>query len=119
LYIESCGQCLPCKIGSSEITAQLERIETGAGDEGDIAELEGWLDRVTDGNRCYLAVEERLLVGSVIEAFADEFAEHIEQHGCPRPAPRPMPKLLDLANGRATYDDMFWRKRPDWTFDDA
>jgi NADH-quinone oxidoreductase subunit F len=53
----------------------------------------------------------------VLRAFPDEFAEHLEQHGCPRPSPRPMPKLLDLADGVATYDESFWRKRPDWTYE--
>jgi hypothetical protein len=28
-----------------------------------------------------------------------------------------MPKLLDLADGTATYDESFWRKRPDWTYE--
>ena len=96
---------------------RLERIETGAGDDADLATIGGWLERVTDGNRCYLAVEERLVVSSILRAFPDEFAEHIEQHGCPRPARRPIPKLLDLADGGATYDESFWRKRPDWTYD--
>jgi NADH-quinone oxidoreductase subunit F len=116
LYVESCGQCSPCKIGSGEITTALERIETGAGTDADIAAMQGWLDRVTDGSRCYLATEERLVVSSVLQAFPDEFAEHIEQHSCPRPERRPIPKLLDLVGGRATYDERFWRKRPDWTY---
>jgi NADH:ubiquinone oxidoreductase subunit F (NADH-binding) len=119
LSIESCGQCPPCKIGSSEITAHLERIELGTGEDADIAAIQGWLERVTDGNRCYLAVQERLLVSSVLRAFPEEFAEHLEQHGCPRPGRRPIPKLLDLAGGNATYDERFWHKGPDWTYDDA
>jgi NADH:ubiquinone oxidoreductase subunit F (NADH-binding) len=118
LYVESCGQCPPCKIGSGEITDRLERIETGAGTVADIAAIQGWLERVTDGNRCYLAVEERLLVSSVLRAFPEEFAEHLEGHGCPRPGPRPIPKLIDLAGGVATYDERFWSKRPDWTYGD-
>ena len=117
LYVESCGQCPPCKMGSGEITESLERIETGAGDDRDLGIIAHWLERVTDGNRCYLAVEEQRVVSSVLRAFPDEFAEHLEQHGCPRPARRPMPKLLDLADGAATYDDSFWRKRPDWTYE--
>ncbi len=116
LYIESCGQCPPCKIGSGEITSILERIETGAGEDTDIANIEGWLTRVTDANRCYLGMEERLVVSSVLHAFSEEFVEHIEQHACPRPGRRPMPKLLDLADGTATYDERFWHKQPDWTF---
>jgi hypothetical protein len=30
-----------------------------------------------------------------------------------------MPKLVDLVDGRATYDESFWRKRPDWTYEPA
>jgi hypothetical protein len=71
---------------------------------------------VTDGNRCYLAVQERLLVSSVLRAFPDEFAEHLERHACPRPGRRPIPKLVDLTDGEATYDERFWSKRPDWTY---
>ena len=116
LYIESCGQCPPCKLGSGEITSLLERIETGAGEDTDLATMQMWLDRVTDGNRCYLAVEERLVVSSILSAFTDEFVDHIANHRCPRPERRPIPKLLDLANGKATYDERFWLKRPDWTY---
>jgi NADH-quinone oxidoreductase subunit F len=119
LAIESCGQCPPCKIGSGEITGALERIETGAGTDGDLAAIHGWLERVTDGNRCYLAVEEQQLVASVLRAFPDEFADHIERGRCPLPGRRPFPKLLDLADGVAVYDESFWRKRPDWTYDPA
>jgi NADH-quinone oxidoreductase subunit F len=117
LSVESCGQCPPCKLGSSEITTRLERIETGVGDDDDIAAIGGWLERVTDGNRCYLAVQEQVLVSSVLRAFPGEFTEHLEQHRCPRPGRRPIPKLLDLAGGRATYDEAFWRKNPDWTYE--
>ena len=117
LSIESCGQCPPCKIGSSEITSRLERIELGGGDDRDVEFIGHWLERVTDGNRCYLAVEEQRVISSILRAFPEEFAEHIEQRACPRPSVRPMPKLLDLADGRAVYDESFWRKRPDWTYD--
>jgi NADH:ubiquinone oxidoreductase subunit F (NADH-binding) len=117
LYVESCGQCPPCKMGSGEITERLERIETGAGVDRDLEVIRHWLERVTDGSRCFLAVEEQRVVSSVLRAFPEEFAEHIEKHSCPRSARRPMPKLTDLVGGSATYDESFWRKRPDWTYD--
>jgi NADH-quinone oxidoreductase subunit F len=116
LSIESCGQCPPCKLGSSEITKRLERIETGQGDDSDLAVIQGWLGRVTDGNRCFLAVEERQVVSSVLRAFPEEFAAHIESHRCTQAERRPMPKLLDLRGGQATYDERFWFKQPDWTY---
>lgn len=116
LAVESCGQCPPCKIGSGEITELLGRIEAGNGSDADVAAIGGWLQRVTDGNRCYLAVEEQLMVSSVLRAFPEEFAAHLEGGFCPRPEPRPMPKLIELADGVATYDPNYHRKQSDWTF---
>jgi NADH:ubiquinone oxidoreductase subunit F (NADH-binding) len=116
LSIESCGQCPPCKIGSSEITRYLEQLETGLGSEDDLRWITHWLGQVTDGNRCYLAVEEQVMVNSIMQAFPEEFVEHVELGGCPRPRRLPIPKLVDLAAGVATFDEAFWRKRPDWTY---
>jgi NADH:ubiquinone oxidoreductase subunit F (NADH-binding) len=116
LSIESCGQCPPCKIGSGEITRHLEDIETGAGSDESIRWIGHWLDQVTDGSRCYLATEEQKMVSSVMRAFPEEFATHVELGRCPTRRVLPVPKLVDLADGIATYDESFWRKRPDWTF---
>jgi NADH:ubiquinone oxidoreductase subunit F (NADH-binding) len=116
LWVESCGQCPPCKLGSGEITERLERLQAGAADVDAVSEIGAWLGKVTDGNRCFLAVEERLAVGSVLGAFPEEIVEHIESGGCPRPRPLPFPKLVDLAGGRAVYDESVSRKQPDWTY---
>jgi len=117
LSIESCGQCPPCKLGSAEITQCLQRIEIGTGTDNDLEIMGGWLPRVTDASRCYLASEERIVVSSILRAFPEEFADHIEHQRCPSPRHDPMPKLVDLSDGHAAYDETFWRKRPDWTYD--
>ena len=116
LSVESCGQCPPCKLGSSAITEHLERIETGVGSERDLDAITGWLGHVTDGSRCFLASEEQIVVTSIMRAFPEEFAEHLELGRCTRQRRLPIPKLVDLADGRAVYDESFWRKRPDWTY---
>lgn len=116
LHVESCGQCPPCKQGSAEITAGLERVEAGVADETDVGRIGYWLERVTDANRCYLAVEERDVVASLLRAFPGEFAEHLERGSCPRPRPLPFPKVVELSGGRAAYDERQHRKRPDWTY---
>jgi NADH-quinone oxidoreductase subunit F len=116
LAVESCGQCPPCKLGSLEITARLDRIEGGVATEADIAEIGGWLEKVTDGNRCYLAVQERVLIASILRSFPEEFVAHLDGRGCPRPRSLPFPKIVDLAGGRATYDGRYYLKRSDWTY---
>jgi NADH-quinone oxidoreductase subunit F len=100
---ESCGQCPPCKLGSTEITRRLDRLESGTADASDLDTIALWLRRVTDSNRCFLAVQEQLVVGSLLAAFADEVQEHVALRACPRPRSVPLPKLADLANGVATY----------------
>jgi NADH-quinone oxidoreductase subunit F len=102
LATESCGQCPPCKLGSTEITRRLERLEAGEGRESDVDAIAQWVRRVSDGNRCYLAVQEQLVVGSAMAAFGDEVAEHVAQGRCPRPRPIVLPRLVDLRDGVAT-----------------
>ena len=119
LFVESCGQCQPCKLGSGEISSRLERLEAGVGDDRDIASIGYWLETVTDGARCFLATEERQVVASVLRAFAGEFAEHIELRRCPRPRPLPLAKIDDLGGGRVVYDNRQYLKQPDWTYLEA
>jgi NADH:ubiquinone oxidoreductase subunit F (NADH-binding) len=99
LATESCGQCPPCKLGSTEITRRLERLEAGQGDQGDVEAIDHWVRRVSDGNRCYLAVQEQLVVGSAMATFADEVAEHVTLGRCPAPRPVVLPRLADLHDG--------------------
>ena len=116
LYVESCGQCPACKLGSEEITQLLERVHAGGGSEDDVDMLGRRLRTVTDANRCYLGTQEQLVVSSVLQAFPDEVAAHLEGP-CPFPGRRFMvPKLDDIVDGTAVYDERQQRKRPDWTY---
>jgi len=118
LWIESCGQCPACKLGTEEITHRLNEIEACRGSEEDVAVIGARLGNVTDGNRCYLPVEEQHVVGSILRAFPEEFASHLEGN-CPNPrADLIAPKIVDLTDGTVTYDERHRRKRPDWTYED-
>jgi NADH:ubiquinone oxidoreductase subunit F (NADH-binding) len=103
LAVESCGQCPPCKLGSEAITTLLAQVEAGEAAEEEVGAINAWLAKVTDGNRCYLAVQEQVLVASIMRAFAAEVVEHLEHERCPRPRPYTVPKLADLRDGHATY----------------
>ena len=117
LYVESCGQCPPCKFGTGEITAALDRIAAGDGDDGDLDVIAERLRIVADGNRCYLPVEEQQVVGSLLRSFPEDFVAHLEGR-CVRRHDIPIPKIVDLADGKVLYDDRQARKRPDWTYAD-
>jgi len=66
LYVESCGQCIPCKFGTGEITASLDRLAAGAGTAEDLERIQARMTIVADANRCFLPVEERRVIASLI-----------------------------------------------------
>jgi NADH-quinone oxidoreductase subunit F len=118
LWIESCGQCPACKLGTEEITHRLNEIAAGRGSDADVRVIGSRLPKVTDGARCFLPVEEQHVVGSILRAFPEEFAAHLEGN-CRNPRTDLIaPKIVDLAGGVVTYDTRHLRKRPDWTYED-
>ena len=117
LYVESCGQCPACKLGSEEITYRLNEIEACRGTDQDIAVIGARLTEVTDANRCYLGTEEQIMIRSILRSFPQEFAAHLEGD-CPTPrSDLVVPLIADLADGVVTYDERQPRKRPDWTYE--
>ncbi|NND14065.1 MAG: NADH-quinone oxidoreductase subunit F [Acidimicrobiia bacterium] len=76
---ESCGQCPPCKLGTGEIAARLEELGSGAtGRDADLEELEGWILRVTDANRCGLGAGQQALANGIVAEFGEDVAHHLD-----------------------------------------
>ena len=115
LHVESCGQCPPCKLGTEAITAVLDGLIDGRATEDDFSLLNARLRTVTDGNRCYLPVEEQNVVSSLLRAFPEDFVAPIEGRPVRLRGLR-IPKLIDVTDGVAVVDEEQDRKRPDWTY---
>ena len=117
LYVESCGQCPACKLGTGEITACLERLEAAHASSREIEVIGARLRSVTDANRCFLGEEEQILVSSILRSYPDDFSAHLEGRVM-APRPYPFPKIVDITeDGEAVYDERQTRKRPDWTYE--
>jgi NADH-quinone oxidoreductase subunit F len=116
LWVESCGQCPPCKLGSGTITEVLERIESGRGDAADIGMLQRTLATVTDANRCYLGAEEQRVVGSLLDTFPEDFETHLVG-SCDLRHDVLVPKIVDFdQTGHFVFDHRQLAKQPDWTY---
>ena len=117
LAVESCGQCLACKLGTADMFERLDRLADGRGNAADIAEIRKRTETVTDLNRCYLPVGAALLVRSTIDRFADEFHDHIGRASDPAVAVT-VPKIVDWDDGAQafTLDHDYHRKRSDWSY---
>ena len=80
---ESCGKCVPCRIGNKRLLEILDRIVDGRGEEGDIEKLEELCYAIKDGSLCGLGQTSPNPVLTTIRYFRDEFEAHIRDKRCP------------------------------------
>jgi NADH-quinone oxidoreductase subunit F len=79
---ESCGRCVPCRIGSVRLLETLERIANGQGLAGDI-ERALYLAKNIDGNTfCPMGAALVNPARSSILKFREEFEYHINHKKC-------------------------------------
>jgi NADH-quinone oxidoreductase subunit F len=80
---ESCGKCVPCRIGTKRMLEILERITQGKAREGDLELLEELSGGVKDGSLCGLGQTAPNPVLTTLKYFRDEYEEHINNQKCP------------------------------------
>jgi NAD-dependent dihydropyrimidine dehydrogenase PreA subunit len=80
---ESCGKCVPCRVGTKRLLEMLERITKGHGREGDIERLEALSDGVRTTALCGLGQSAPNPVLSTIRYFREEYEAHIRDKKCP------------------------------------
>ena len=80
---ESCGKCVPCRVGTRQMLDSLERITQGGGQPGDIERLEQLAHLVLSTSLCALGGTAPNPVLTTIRYFRDEYEAHIYQKRCP------------------------------------
>src|SRR6266496_3302661 len=80
---ESCGKCLPCRVGTREMYELLSRIVQGRASMGDMEMLEELCETVKATSLCGLGQSAPNPVLSTVRYFKDEYLAHITDHVCP------------------------------------
>jgi len=80
---ESCGKCVPCRVGTKRILEILTRITEGKGKEGDIETLEMLCSQIVEDSLCGLGKGAPNPVISTLKHFRDEYEAHIYEKKCP------------------------------------
>ena len=80
---ESCGKCIPCRVGTVQLHRLLSRIAEGEADARDLAQLEELGDVVKQTSLCGLGQTAPNPVFSTLCYFRDEYRAHIEDKHCP------------------------------------
>ena len=79
---ESCGKCVPCRIGNKRMLEILDRITEGRGKMEDIEQLENLAKVIKDTALCGLGQTSPNPVLSTISNFREEYEEHVRDHVC-------------------------------------
>jgi NADH-quinone oxidoreductase subunit F len=80
---ESCGKCVPCRLGTKRMLEILTRITRGEGMEGDIDLLQEMGQSIKDSSLCGLGQTSPNPVLSTIRHFREEYESHIRYKHCP------------------------------------
>ena len=76
--MESCGKCVPCRIGTKRLLEILDRITKGTGKEGDIELLEKLSADIKAASLCGLGQTAPNPILSTIKYFRDEYEAHLK-----------------------------------------
>ena len=80
---ESCGKCVPCRLGTKQMLDILEDITNGKGKLEDIDLLEDLARDIVAGSLCALGGTAPNPVLSSIRYFRDEYEAHMRDKRCP------------------------------------
>ena len=80
---ESCGKCVPCRIGTMQMVEILTRITEGQGQDGDIDRLEQLARTIKAEALCGLGQTAPNPVVTTLRYFRHEYEAHISQKTCP------------------------------------
>jgi NADH-quinone oxidoreductase subunit F len=80
---ESCGKCIPCRIGTKRLLEILERIASGYGRDEDLELLTNLSYDIKATSLCGLGQTAPNPILSTIKYFRDEYESHIRMKKCP------------------------------------
>lgn len=79
---ESCGKCIPCRVGTVQLHRILEKIRHGTARESDLETLEELCVMIKDTSLCGLGQSAPNPVISILHYFRKEVEQHVFEHHC-------------------------------------
>lgn len=87
---ESCGKCMPCRLGTKQMLEILEDICEGNGKEDDLEILVDIGEAVRKGSLCGLGQTAPNPVQSTLRYFKEEYEAHVRRKKCPAGTCKPL-----------------------------
>jgi NADH-quinone oxidoreductase subunit F len=75
---ESCGQCTPCREGTTWVYRILSRIVDGAGTRSDLETLRGLAENMSGTSICALCEGAAMPLRSFLQKYPEEFEYYVD-----------------------------------------
>lgn len=79
---QTCGKCVPCRIGLSQISDMIREVLDGEPDIGILRRIENTAQVIVDSADCAIGIDAANLVLMGLKGFRDDYEEHILHHRC-------------------------------------
>ena len=80
---ETCGICVPCRVGTKRVEGILEGIYSDLGRADDLAWLDQLADHLREFSLCGFGITSASILKTTMAEFADDYRSHIADHTCP------------------------------------
>ncbi len=80
---ESCGKCVPCRIGMKRVTGILEGVISDLGIKSDLDMLDEFANYIPDGSLCGFGIHAPNALKTAKRYWPDHFRMHVEEQACP------------------------------------
>ena len=82
-HAQSCGKCVPCRIGLGQLSLLLEQVLSGTATMSTLVTIEKTARTIVNTADCAIGRDAARLVVDGLEGFRDDYEEHILHQRCP------------------------------------
>lgn len=93
-HAQSCGKCVPCRIGLSALTSMLEAVIDGKAEQDALVRLRALAEHVRGASDCAIGSQAAEQVLISLAAFEDDFVQHMEHGSCLRSSSQGVPCMV-------------------------
>ena len=81
-HAQTCGKCVPCRVGLGQLTKMLESVLDGEGEPELIDRIEMTAEVILDTADCAIGYEAARMVLQGVRGFRDDYEEHLFRGRC-------------------------------------
>ena len=90
-YAQSCGKCVPCRVGLGQLEKMLAQVLDGPADPGLLDIIERTAESIYFSADCAIGSEAARMILKGVRGFRDDYIEHINHGRCIGKHNQPVP----------------------------